>query len=192
MIFIKVLSFFFFLPFSPASEGSREVANLTWRKNPHTPVYGAKEFVCLSVCLSVCYEFWPKCYIHILKSPDQHGAILFQTLCLFTTKLSAKESAWLHIPKIVNKIISEDLVYKFVVHGTQDTKAISTRLRKLLNKACLVNCCFCRFKGLKILLKKWQVVEDYFNCHKFAILVYEIQNSQTQQYVKNLKASLEI
>ena len=34
---------------SPASKGSREVANLTWRKNLHTPVYGVKEFVCLSV-----------------------------------------------------------------------------------------------------------------------------------------------
>ena len=35
--------------YPPASEGSREVANLTERKNPHTPVYGVKEFVCLSV-----------------------------------------------------------------------------------------------------------------------------------------------
>ena len=30
-----------------ASEASREVENLTERKNPHTPVYGVKEFVCL-------------------------------------------------------------------------------------------------------------------------------------------------
>ena len=30
------------------SEASREVANLT-RKNLYTPVYGVKEFVCLSV-----------------------------------------------------------------------------------------------------------------------------------------------
>ena len=35
--------------YPPASEASREVANLTERKNPHTPVYGVKEFVCLSV-----------------------------------------------------------------------------------------------------------------------------------------------
>ena len=41
---------------SPASEASREVANLTWWKNPHPPVYGVKGFV----CLFVCYEFWPK------------------------------------------------------------------------------------------------------------------------------------
>ena len=34
---------------STASEASREVANLTERKNPPTPVYGVKEFVCLSV-----------------------------------------------------------------------------------------------------------------------------------------------
>ena len=39
--------------YSPASEASREVANLTERKNPHTPLYGVKEFVCLSVCPSV-------------------------------------------------------------------------------------------------------------------------------------------
>ena len=35
----------------PASKASREVANLTERKNPCTLVYGVKEFVCLSVCL---------------------------------------------------------------------------------------------------------------------------------------------
>ena len=32
--------------YPPASEVSREAANLTERKNPHTPVYGVKEFVC--------------------------------------------------------------------------------------------------------------------------------------------------
>ena len=35
--------------YPPASEASREVTNLTERKNPHTPVSGVKEFVCLSV-----------------------------------------------------------------------------------------------------------------------------------------------
>ena len=35
--------------YHPASEASREVANLTERKNLHTPVYGVKEFVFLSV-----------------------------------------------------------------------------------------------------------------------------------------------
>ena len=34
----------------PASEGSREVENLTERKNPHNPVYGVKDR-CLSVRL---------------------------------------------------------------------------------------------------------------------------------------------
>ena len=29
----------------PASEASREVENLTRRKNPHTPVYGVKESI---------------------------------------------------------------------------------------------------------------------------------------------------
>ena len=33
--------------YPPASEASREVANLTWRKNQHAPVYGVKELVCL-------------------------------------------------------------------------------------------------------------------------------------------------
>ena len=36
--------------YSPASKVSRDVANLTERKNPHTLVYGVKEFVHLSVC----------------------------------------------------------------------------------------------------------------------------------------------
>ena len=43
-----------FILLYPASEASREVANLTERKNLKTPVYGVKEFVCLSVCLSAC------------------------------------------------------------------------------------------------------------------------------------------
>ena len=43
----------------PASKASMEVADLTERRNPHNPVYGVKEFVCLSVCLSVCDELWP-------------------------------------------------------------------------------------------------------------------------------------
>ena len=39
--------------YPPASEASREEANLTERKNLHTPVCGVKEFVCRSVCLSL-------------------------------------------------------------------------------------------------------------------------------------------
>ena len=39
--------------YPPASKESREVVNLTERKNLPTLVYGVKEFVCLSVCLSV-------------------------------------------------------------------------------------------------------------------------------------------
>ena len=35
----------------PASKVSRTLVNLTERKNPHNPVYGVKEFVCLFVCL---------------------------------------------------------------------------------------------------------------------------------------------
>ena len=41
------------LCYPPASKASREVANLTERKNAHILVYGVKEFFCLSVCLSV-------------------------------------------------------------------------------------------------------------------------------------------
>ena len=47
--FCQLLKIAFF-KLSPASEASIEVANLTERKNLHTPVYG----VCLSVFLSVC------------------------------------------------------------------------------------------------------------------------------------------
>ena len=36
----------------PVSEASREVANLTESKNPHTPEYSVKEFVRLSVCFT--------------------------------------------------------------------------------------------------------------------------------------------
>ena len=43
----------FFKHYPIASEGIRDVANLTERKNLHTPTYGVKKFVCLSVCLSV-------------------------------------------------------------------------------------------------------------------------------------------
>ena len=35
--------------FPPCGKASREVANLTERINPHTPVYGVKAFVCLYV-----------------------------------------------------------------------------------------------------------------------------------------------
>ena len=42
MLFIVA---YYFYP--PASEASREVANLTDGKNPHSPVYGVKEFVSL-------------------------------------------------------------------------------------------------------------------------------------------------
>ena len=35
------------------SEASRQVANLTERIHPHTPVYGVKEFVCLSVKIAL-------------------------------------------------------------------------------------------------------------------------------------------
>ena len=35
--------------YPPASKVSREVANLTERKNPHIPIYGVNEFVCLPV-----------------------------------------------------------------------------------------------------------------------------------------------
>ena len=41
--------------YTNANEASRKVANLSKRKNPHAPVYGVKEFVCLSVCLSVTH-----------------------------------------------------------------------------------------------------------------------------------------
>ena len=42
---------------SPASEASMEVANLTERKNLHTPIYGVKEFVCKNQ-LKKSWQVW--------------------------------------------------------------------------------------------------------------------------------------
>ena len=44
-----------------------EVANWTESKNPHTPVYGVKEFVCLSVRL------WQTLTPIISRLPKQNG-----------------------------------------------------------------------------------------------------------------------
>ena len=44
--------------YPPVSEASREVANLTETKNPHTPVYGVKEFVRLSLFFVYCGLFY--------------------------------------------------------------------------------------------------------------------------------------
>ena len=57
--------------YPPASEASREVANLTERKNPHTPVYDVKEFVCLSVCPSLT-NFDPNYLIFHLTTTKNH------------------------------------------------------------------------------------------------------------------------
>ena len=45
----------------PASKARRGLANLTERKNPHTPVNGVKEFVCPSVVFLAGnnYPDWP-------------------------------------------------------------------------------------------------------------------------------------
>ena len=59
------------LNYTPASEASRELANLTWRKNSNTPVYGVKELDYLSVCLSVSLsvdKFYLK-YTNSVKNP---------------------------------------------------------------------------------------------------------------------------
>ena len=53
----------------PAIEVSREVANLTERKNPHTAVYGVKEFVCLSFLAGNNYP----------DSPHSQGGMKFAT-----------------------------------------------------------------------------------------------------------------
>ena len=66
--------------YPPASEASREVANLTWRKNPHPPVYGVKEFV----CLSVCYEFRPQ------LSQDWRNRMGWNFLDIFVKKCCPK------------------------------------------------------------------------------------------------------
>ena len=45
--------------YPPASQTSRELANLTERKNPHTTVLWCQR-ICLSIHLSVCYKIWPE------------------------------------------------------------------------------------------------------------------------------------
>ena len=47
----KLASRHIWITWPTTSEASKEVANLTERKNPHTHVYVVKEFVTLSVCL---------------------------------------------------------------------------------------------------------------------------------------------
>ena len=49
--FWKYHQFMQILGYPSESKAIREVANLTERKNLHTPIYSVKEFVCLSVCL---------------------------------------------------------------------------------------------------------------------------------------------
>ena len=45
------VTYILYKKYNPAREASRDVANLAERKNLQTPVYGVKEYVCLSVCL---------------------------------------------------------------------------------------------------------------------------------------------
>ena len=47
LVAIFVISYFIF--YNPASQASRELENLTERKNLHTLGYGVKEFICLSL-----------------------------------------------------------------------------------------------------------------------------------------------
>ena len=58
--------------YPPVSEASREVANLNEIKNPHTPVYGVTEFVCLSVCLLRAGNNYH-------DSPNSQGGMKFAT-----------------------------------------------------------------------------------------------------------------
>ena len=67
----------------PASEESREVANLTDSKNPHTHVYGFKESVCLSTNLHQWSQDW-------LNSCDIYGKIPYFFNLLFWKMLSTK------------------------------------------------------------------------------------------------------
>ena len=72
------------LNYPPASKASREVANLTERKNPQTPVYGVKEFVSLSVCPSVILFALTQWYGCLNHTPIFHASPLF--LYLFHNK----------------------------------------------------------------------------------------------------------
>ena len=77
--------------YPPASEANREVANLTKRKNPHTPVYGVKEFVCLSVT-----KFNP----NYLRTGKTEWAEKFLIFLLTRTKNHLKKSLQVWLPEL--------------------------------------------------------------------------------------------
>ena len=82
-----------------ASEASREVANLTRRKNLHAPVYGVKEFVCLSVCLfiyrKICFLIKKKNRLLANIQPSLH----FYGMIILVKKGLCRGMAWLPFQK---------------------------------------------------------------------------------------------
>ena len=86
----------------PVREANREVANLTERKNPHTPVYGVKEFVCLSVVIhvtsfsSIPYCIWNKTSILCLLFQRRQ----FRLNCVKTLLWKLLRKLLHYLPKI--------------------------------------------------------------------------------------------
>ena len=81
---------YYFADHSPASEAISEVANLTARKNQHTPVHGLKEFFCLWQTLTPNYgsklilDLWKKILLIVLNTYTK--LIFNQLLCFMPLK----------------------------------------------------------------------------------------------------------
>ena len=100
--------------YPPASEVSRELPNLTERKNLHTLVYGVKEFDCRSVCLwqiltSIIhlFNFLKKMYYCLLPTgttrhsrtcptelPQSSISVRWWSILLFSTKDVRRVPRW--------------------------------------------------------------------------------------------------
>ena len=129
--------------FFPASEASREVANLTLRKDPHTHLYivsknlpvkkkKKKKFVCLSVCLSVA-----KFDLNYLRTGEIEWADIFFRISLSKSHIPnffSRQGAgmvWAEGQKIILNFFISSLIKSKI-------KTISNKFASLGARAVLV------------------------------------------------------
>ena len=126
---------FFLKNYPPASEASREGANLTERKNPHTPLYGVKEFVCLPVCLL------PNSTPIISGLAEQNGMKFFWGISgkngNFTRDLSSNQNQKRFEKKLAGLAARAVFVGSFYksldLHHSQGGMKFATQISPLLN-----------------------------------------------------------
>ena len=102
------------LGWSPASEASREVANLTERKNTHPPLYGVKEFV----CLSACYQFRP-------KLTNQKKRLLIYFTCESLTIFKDGKPAWTQVQILLGAYMMVTMTEKWEM----EKKSFQTKIK---------------------------------------------------------------